>query len=104
MSKPETKDSFPKIDPLPKIENAAQTLFSAFDPMATWAAAQQTWSKMMSEASGRAQAWADEYAQLETQMYARARSAVDTWAQLARDTIAYGEQLSAQARKLGFEA
>jgi hypothetical protein len=59
---------------------------------------------MMNDAYGRAQAWADEYAAIEKQMFSRANQAVDTWSQLAHDTIAYSAQLSAQARKLGFEA
>ena len=37
-------------------------------------------------------------------MAARAHDAVDQWAKLAHDTITYSTQLSAQARKLGFEA
>ncbi len=89
----------------PKAESAApHNPFSAFDPMATWQATQATWQKMMTDACGRAQAWADEYASIEAQMYGRALQTVDTWAQLARDTIEYGQQLSSQARKLGFEA
>jgi hypothetical protein len=36
-------------------------------------------------------------------MVARAQGAVAGWAQLAQDAIAYSAQLSAQARKLGFE-
>jgi hypothetical protein len=89
----------------PKTDGAAShNPFSAFDPMAAWTAAQATWGKMMTDGFGRAQAWADEYAQIEAQMYGRALQAVDTWAQLARDTINYSQQLSNQARKLGFEA
>lgn len=103
MSKePDLKSVPPKTDPA-----AAQNpfaAFSAFDPMATWAAGQATWQKMMNDAYGRAQAWADEYASIEAQMYTRALQAVDTWAQLAKDTINYSQQLTLQARKLGFEA
>jgi len=100
MSKePETK-TFP-----PKTEAAAShNPFSAFDPMAAWTAGQATWQKMMTDSITRAQSWADEYASIEAQMYGRALQAVDTWAQLARDTINYSQQLSIQARKLSFEA
>src|SRR5689334_20465571 len=100
MSKePDLKTVPPKTDGA-----AAHNPFSAFDPMAAWTAAQATWSKMMNDGFGRAQAWADEYAQIEAQTYGRALQAIDTWAQLARDTINYSQQLSIQARKLGFEA
>jgi len=92
----------------PKADNAAAqnpfAAFSAFDPMATWAATQATWQKMMNDSYTRAQAWADEYATIEAQAYSRALQAVDTWAQLCKDTINYSQQLTTQARKLGFEA
>ena len=89
----------------PKTETAApHNPFSAFDPMAAWTAGQATWQKFMTDAFARTQSWADEYASIEAQMYGRALQAVDTWAQLARDTIQYSQNLSIQARKLGFEA
>jgi hypothetical protein len=91
----------------PKTETAGAAAphnpFAAFDPMQAWGATQAAFQKMMTDAYGRAQAWADEYASMEKQMFARANQAIDTWAQLAHDTIAYSQQLSAQARKLGFE-
>ena len=100
MSKePESKTIPPKTD-----SAAPHNPFSAFDPMAAWTAGQATWQKMMNDAFARTQAWADEYASIEAQMYGRALQAVDTWSQLARDTIHYSQQLSIQARKLGFEA
>ena len=37
-------------------------------------------------------------------MIGRAQGAVANFAQLAQDAIAYGAQLSAEARKLGLEA
>jgi hypothetical protein len=77
--------------------------FPAFDPMAAWGASQQAFQKMMADAQGRAQAFADEYAQLEAQMYARAKAAIEAWAKLAQDALDYSAQLTAQARKLGFE-
>ena len=100
MSKEPESKTFP-----PKTEAAApHNPFSAFDPMAAWTAGQATWQKFMTDAFARTQSWADEYASIEAQMYGRALQAVDTWAQLARDTIQYSQNLSIQARKLGFEA
>ena len=101
QNKQETKETFPKIEPAPA---APHNPFVGFDPMATWAASQQTWQKLMQDSVTRAQAWADEYAAAEAQMYDRARQAVDAWAQLCRDTINYSQQLTQQARKLSFEA
>lgn len=92
-----TESTTPKADP---IGAASQP---GFDPMAAWAASQEMFHKMMGEATGRAQAFAGEYAALEAQMIARARAAIESWAQLAQDAIAYSAQLSAQARKLGLE-
>ena len=76
---------------------------TAWDPMAAFSQSQQNWQKLMNDSMARAQSWADEYAAIEQQMYSRALQAVDTWAQLARDTINYSQQLSTQARKLGME-
>ena len=78
--------------------------FAAADPMKMWEQTHQAWQKIFSDAQGQAQKWADEYASMEKQLFTRANQAVDTWSQLAKDSIAYTEQLSAQARKLGFEA
>ncbi|NVB82006.1 MAG: hypothetical protein HOV81_26735, partial [Kofleriaceae bacterium] len=78
--------------------------FASFDPMTAWTNAQQNFQKLMSDAYARTQAWADEYATIEAQMFARANQAVDTWAQLAHDSLTYTANLSAQARKIGFEA
>jgi hypothetical protein len=41
---------------------------------------------------------------MEAQFVTRAQGAVANWAQLAQDAIAYSSQLSAEARKLGFDA
>jgi hypothetical protein len=78
--------------------------FAGADPMKAWEQTQQAWQKMFADAQGQAQKWADEYANVEKQLFIRATQAVDTWSQLAKDSIAYTEQLSAQARKLGFDA
>ena len=52
----------------------------------------------------RAQSWSDEYAAIEQQMLSRANAAIDTWAQLAHDSLSYTAQLSSQARKLSMDA
>lgn len=78
--------------------------FNGFDPAGAWGVAQQTWQKLIGESFTRAQTWADQYASIEKQMFDRANEAVDTWAKVAHDTIAYSQELTAQARKLGFEA
>jgi hypothetical protein len=83
---------------------ASSNPFAGFDPMAAWTASQETFAKMIADAQARAKAFADEYAALEAQMIARAQAAIAAWAQLAQDTLAYGAQLSAHARKVGFEA
>jgi hypothetical protein len=90
-------DSSPKTDSLPNP-------FTSFDPMAAWTASQQAFQKLLTDAQGRAQSLADEYAALEAQMIARARQAIETWAQLAQDALSYSAQLTAQARKLGLDA
>jgi len=95
MTKTETTAN-PKIDSLPNP-------FATFDPMALWTTQQQAFHKLVADAQGRAQAMAEEYAALETQMVARARQAIETWAQLAQDAISYSAQLTAQARKLGLD-
>lgn len=100
MSKePDIKHAAPKTEPA-----AAHNPFSAFDPLAAWTAGQATWQKLLNDSFSRAQAWADEYATIEAQAYGRALQAVDTWAQLAKDTIQYSQQLTTQARKLSLEA
>ena len=44
------------------------------------------------------------WTKLVTESLAHTSSAVATWAQLSQDALAYGHQLSAEARKLGVEA
>lgn len=78
--------------------------FASFDPMTAWTTGQAAFHQMMVDAMARAATFADDVASLEHQMVARAQSAVAGWAQLTQDAIAYGAQLSAQARKLGLEA
>jgi hypothetical protein len=122
MSNEKTQNT-PKIE-TPKAEAKATAAggftppFMAFDPMQVWTIGQQAWQsthqawlasqetfqKLVGEAFGRSQAFGDEIAALETQMTQRAHEAIDQWAKLAHDSINYGVQLSAQARKLGFEA
>jgi hypothetical protein len=74
------------------------------NPVQAWTSAQQTFAKAMTDSMSRAQSWSDEYAAIEQQMLARAKAAIDTWAQLAHDSLAYTAQLSSQARKLGMDA
>lgn len=88
----------------PFMNNPFMSAFTGFDPAGAWGAAQQSWQKMISESFTRAQTWADQYASIEKQMFDRANEAVDTWAKVAHDTIAYSQELTAQARKLGVEA
>jgi hypothetical protein len=118
MSNEKTQNT-PKIE-TPKAEAGKPGFtppFMAFDPMQVWTIGQQAWQstqqawqasqeafqKMIGDAFGRSQAFGDEVAALESQMVQRAHDAVDQWAKLAHDTINYGTQLSAQARKLGVE-
>jgi len=104
-----TPDPVPRVAAMQKTDpnskpDSIPNPFTTFDPMAAWTASQQAFHKMLTDAQGRAQALADEYAALEAQMISRARQAVETWAQLAQDALSYSAQLSAQARKLGIEA
>ena len=102
MSKETTNPTTNTIPP--KSDAVPNPFTAAFDPLAAWHASQQAFTKMMGDAQARTQAFIDEYAALESQMYARAKQAIDTWAQLAQDALTYSAQLSAQARKLGLEA
>ncbi|HWO21587.1 MAG TPA: hypothetical protein VNO30_22615 [Kofleriaceae bacterium] len=78
--------------------------FPSFDPLAYWATVQQTFQRATADASGRAQAFADQYAALEAQLVQRAQGAVATWVQLTQDALTYGAQLSAEARKISLDA
>ena len=80
------------------------TTASPFDPSAFWAQGQQAFTKMMSESLARWQSFADQYVAIESQVASHAQAAVSNWAQLAKDAIAYGQQLSAEARKLATDA
>jgi len=97
MSEPKTTANPPKTDSIPNP-------FASFDPMAAFTASQQAFHKMLTDAQGRMQALHAEYSQLEQQMVARAKQAIETWAQLAQEALAYSAQLSAEARKLGLDA
>lgn len=102
MSNETKKTEAPKAAPSP--ESAfPHNLFASFDPMAYWTQSQQAFQKLVTDSYARAHSFADQYAALETQMISRAQGAVANWAQLAQDAIAYSAQLSAEARKLGFE-
>ena len=104
MSNEPKKPEAPKAAPTPSPEMPLpHTLFASFDPMAYWTQSQQTFQKLVTDSYARASSFAEQYAALETQMISRAQGAVANWAQLAQDAIAYSAQLSAEARKLGFE-
>ncbi len=79
-------------------------LFAGFDPMPYWTASQQAFQKVMGDAQGRAQSFAEQYAVMESELLARAQGAVTSWAQLTQDAIAYSAQLATEARKAGLEA
>ncbi|MFN0252047.1 MAG: hypothetical protein ACKV2T_34545 [Kofleriaceae bacterium] len=97
----EAKNTTPKSS-TPVVENPFQS-FPAFDPMAMWAQGQAQMQKLMGDATSRWQSFAEQYAQIEQQVTAHAQTTVTNWAQLAKDAIAYGVQLSAEARKLSVE-
>jgi hypothetical protein len=78
-------------------------MFATFDPMTAWTTGQAAFQQMMTDAMTRFASFSDDVAALEHQMLSRAQGAVASWAQLTQDAIAYGAQLSAQARKLGLE-
>ena len=71
--------------------------------MSAWTQGQQTFHQMMADTFGRMTSFAEEYASMESQLVTRAQGAISNWAQLTADAIAYGAQLSAQARKVGLE-
>lgn len=96
----EAKNTPPKSTPV--AEHPFQP-FAAFDPMAMWAQGQAQMQKLMTDATARWQSFSEQYAQVEQQVSAHAQTAVTNWAQLAKDAIAYGVQLSAEARKLSLE-
>jgi hypothetical protein len=91
-----------KTTPEPKTAPTAN-MFATFDPMTAWTTGQAAFHQMMTDAMARFASFSDDVAALEHQMVSRAQGAVASWAQLTQDAIAYGAQLSAQARKLGVE-
>ena len=105
-SDPKTAKPEPKTEPKtePAAAKAEASPFPAFDPMAYWTAVQQGYERVVAEAQSRAQAFADQYGAFEAQLVQRTQGAVATWAQLAQDAIAYGAQLSAEARRIGLDA
>ena len=83
---------------------AMTNMTAGANPLGAWTQTQASFQKMVGDSFVRTQAWSDEYVAQETQMTAKAHGAIDTWAQLAHDTINYTAQLSAQARKLSVDA
>ena len=96
----EAKTTTPKSTPIPETPFPS---FASFDPMAMWAQGQAQMQKLMADATTRWTAFAEQYAQIEQQVSSHAQTAVTNCAQLAKDAIAYGVQLSAEARKLSIE-
>jgi hypothetical protein len=99
-----TNTAAPKTEPAAAPTFPTFPTFASFDPMAMWTTSQQTWTKLMTDAVGRAQSFSDQYVALEGQMMTRAHEAITTWAQLTHEALSYGVQLSTEARKIGFEA
>ncbi len=93
---PETPKTAPSAPSFPQVPS--------FDPLAMWQQGQQAFTKMMNDSLSRWQAFGDQYAAIEAQVSTQAQNAVTQWAQLAKDAIAYGSQLSAEGRKLAAEA
>ena len=89
---PETPKTAPSFPQMP-----------SFDPYAMWQQGQQTFTKLMTDSLARWQSFADQFASIEAQVSTHAQTAVTHWAQLAKDAIAYGQSLSAEARKLTVE-
>ncbi len=73
-------------------------------PFGAWTQTQASFQKIVGDSYVRAQAWGDEFAANESQVVTKAHGAIDTWAQLAHDSINYTAQLSVQARKLSADA
>jgi hypothetical protein len=90
--------------PETKTAPSAAPQLPSFDPMAMWQQGQQAFAKMMADSLARWQAFGDQYATIEAQVSTQAQAAVTNWAQLAKDAIAYGTQLSAEARKASVDA
>jgi hypothetical protein len=89
----------------PKTETKAEMPFQipAFDPMQLWAQGQAQMAKLMADATARWQSFAEQYASIEQQVATHTNAAVENWAKLAKDAIAYGVQLSGEARKVTVE-
>jgi hypothetical protein len=97
MANPETPKTAPSTPANPF------TSIPSFDPMAMWSQSQAAFTKMINDSLTRWQSFGDQYAAVEAQVASHAQTAVTQWAQLAKDAIAYGQQLSAEARKLSVE-
>ncbi|MBA3459672.1 MAG: hypothetical protein H0T46_06910 [Deltaproteobacteria bacterium] len=98
MPTPETPKTAPATPTFPSFPT-----LPSFDPYAMWQQGQQTFNKLMADSVARWQSFGDQYAAIEVQLSTHAQTAVTTWAQLAKDAITYGTQMSAEARKLGLE-
>jgi hypothetical protein len=68
-----------------------------------WTRSQEVMRDLMTDAVTRSQSFAEHISTWERDAVTRANAAITAWAQLAHDSINYAAQLSAEARKLGFE-
>ena len=98
MANTETKTTNTKTE-----TSTPNATFASFDPMGIWTQGQQAWTTMINESMTRWQSFADQFASVEAQVQSHAQTAVTQWSQLAKDAIAYGAQLTAEARKLSVE-
>src|SRR4051812_48970078 len=99
MSNPTTV----KTESTPKTSNPFAAFMPAFD-IGAFAAQQQQFATLWSDAMARAQSAAEQFATFEKDMIAHTQGAVATWSQLAQDVIGYAGQLSSEARKLSADA
>lgn len=83
--------------------NMTSAATGGVNPFGAWGQTQASVQKIIGDSYVRAQAWSDEYVATEAQVVTKAHGAIDTWAQLAHDTI-NTTQLSAEARKLSVDA
>lgn len=81
--------------------NPFAAFFGAANP---WMAGAEAWRKGVTDHLARAQAAADEVARVEAQGLAHTRTMIDESAKLAHETLGYASALSAEWRKMMFEA
>jgi hypothetical protein len=75
-----------------------------FDPIAQWGQFFETWQQMAGDSFTRANTFFAALEKVEAQRVQRAEQAIEQIAQLQKETLAYGAQLSASFRKVSLEA